>query len=156
MVRIDSTRHAAMISRGHGIFGTNPSQTYLWERRRQGKPNCQGVYQRMCSKFKESKAYPLKSQITNSLPAASAPSPQRDCVVMVTTQRDESFMLENARRLGDRGLAEEALERDLLSCRFICLCLMKTSLPMTRMIDPTFQKPAILKFPKRVTCPSRR
>jgi hypothetical protein len=49
MVRIDSTRHAAKISRGHGTFGSNPSQTYLWGRRIQGKPNCQGVYQRACS-----------------------------------------------------------------------------------------------------------
>jgi hypothetical protein len=93
------------------------------------------------SKFKESKAYPLKSQITNSLPAASSPSPQENCVVMVTTQRDESFMLENIRWLGDRGLV---------------LYFTKRSLPMTRMIDPTFQKPAILKLPKRVTCPSLR
>ena len=65
-------------------------------------------------------------------------------------------MLENARLLGDRGLAEEALERNLLSYKFIRIYFMKTSFPMARMIDHTFQKPAILKLPKLVTCPSLR
>jgi hypothetical protein len=62
-------------------------------------------------------------------------------------------MLENARLLGDRRLAEEALERNLLSCKFIRIYFMKASFPMTRMIDYTFQKPAILKLPELVTCP---
>ena len=62
-------------------------------------------------------------------------------------------MLETARLLGDRRLAEEALERNFLSCKFIRMYFMKTSFPMTRMIDYTFQKPAILKLPKLVTCP---
>jgi acylphosphatase len=65
-------------------------------------------------------------------------------------------MLENARLLGDRRLAEEALEWTLLSGKFILIYFMKTSFPMTRMIDHTFQKPAILKPPKLVSFPSLR
>ena len=62
-------------------------------------------------------------------------------------------VLENARLLGDRRLAEEALERNLLSCKFMRIHFMKTPFPMTTMIDYTIQKPAILKLPKLVTCP---
>jgi hypothetical protein len=76
-------------------------------------------------------------------------------------------MLENARLLGDRRLAEEALDlparsasakagRNLLSCKFIRIYFMKTSFPMARMIDHSFWKSAILKLPKLVTCPSLR
>ncbi|MGO8987691.1 MAG: hypothetical protein ACLQGU_08125 [bacterium] len=72
---------------------------------------------------------------------------------MVTTEKNESLHVENARLLGDRRLAEEALERNLLSCKFIRIYFIKTSFPMTRMIGYAFQKPAILKLPKLVTCP---
>jgi hypothetical protein len=48
-------------------------------------------------------------------------------------------MVEDARLLGDRQLAEEALEWNLLSWKFICIYSMKTSFPMTRMIDHSFQ-----------------
>ena len=51
-------------------------------------------------------------------------------------------MLENARLLGDRRLAEEVLERNLLSCKFIRIYSMKTSFPMTRMIDYTLASEA--------------
>jgi hypothetical protein len=62
-------------------------------------------------------------------------------------------MLENASSLGDRRLAEEALERNLLSCRSIRVNLSKTLFPMTRMADHSFLKSAILKLPKLATCP---
>jgi hypothetical protein len=76
-------------------------------------------------------------------------------------------VLENAKLMGDRRLAEEALDlparsasakagRNLLSCKFIHIYFMKTSFPMARIIDHPSQKSAILKLPKLVTCPSLR
>ena len=61
--------------------------------------------------------------------------------------------LDNA-RFWDRQLAEEALERNLLSCKFTGIFSMRTSYSTVRMIDYAFQKSAILKLPKLVTCPS--
>jgi len=37
------------IEHTRSLMGTKPFQTYLWERRTQGKPNYQELYQRVCS-----------------------------------------------------------------------------------------------------------
>jgi len=58
---------------------------------------------------------------------------------MLTTQKGNPSMLENTSLIGGRRLAEEALERNLLSCKFKRIYFMKTSFPITRMIDHTFQ-----------------
>jgi len=48
--------------------------------------------------------------------------------------------LDNTSSAGDRRLAEEALGRNLLSCKFIEFCSMRTSFSTIRMIDHTLQK----------------
>jgi hypothetical protein len=63
-------------------------------------------------------------------------------------------MLENARLLGDRHLAEEALKQNLSSCQFIRRYFMKTSFDKNDGLY--FSKILILKLPKLVACPSLR
>jgi hypothetical protein len=61
---------------------------------------------------KVTKSYHLEPQIAIILTFLPHPCPllPGDCVVIVTSQKDESFVVENARLLGDRRLAEEALD----------------------------------------------
>jgi hypothetical protein len=76
-----------------------------------------------------------------SIASPSLALPLGDRVIIVTSQKGESFVVESARSLGDRRLAEETLERDLLSCKFIRIYSLKTSFAMTRMIDIPFNDP---------------
>jgi hypothetical protein len=45
------------------------------------------------------------------------------------------------RGLGDRQVAEGALERDLFTSKFKRLCLMRTLSPSTTMIEETSEDP---------------
>ncbi len=54
---------------------------------------------------------------------------------------------------GDRGAAEEALERSLSLKKIIRLFTMQTSLSTIRMVAHNLKITAILKFPKLALCP---
>jgi hypothetical protein len=115
------------------------------------------MYQTFSSSVVNVKRYRCKTSAT-SLPAlckgsnfSLLPLPLESASQWGLRKKVNPSMLENARLLGVRWLAEEALERNLLSYKSICIYFMKTSFPMTRMIDHTSKKSAMLKLPKLVT-----